>query len=383
MNSAGQIAFKGFLASGLGQVTSANDLGIWTNTPTGAFRLIAREGSQPPGVSDGSTFQASGSSGELSPFSQLQLSERGLVSFAGRLNDDRRGIWVGDADDVSLVALGGAPAAGTPAGALFVRTLVGGETRGYTVSAGGNVAFASRLQEGTGGTTSANQHGLWARIGGTLTLVAREASPVPGLPDGVRYSYGGANPFDTADISDAGRVVFKARFAGPGVNSMNDSAIFSGPPLSLSLIAREGFAAPGLDSNFVFSDFSTIRPRMNEAGQFAFRADAQSLAGSQTTSGLWIFDPSGGLSLLVKRGDPFEIAPGDVRIVADVGASLDSAFPSGEVFTDPGQLAFSASFTDGTTGVFTATIPEPCSFASITAAFVLFAMRRRRDQVQR
>ncbi|MEM7625611.1 MAG: hypothetical protein AAF333_08285 [Planctomycetota bacterium] len=49
------------------------------------------------------------------------------------------------------------------------------------------------------------------------------------------------------------------------------------------------------------------------------------------------------------------------------------------VFNDPGQLVFTLRFTDGSDGVFVATIPEPTSAAAAALVLLtgLFSLRRR------
>ena len=376
-NRSGQIAFQGFLRGG--GATSTTDLGLWVNSPIAGLRLIAREGSVAVGAGGVRTYQDPGISGDVNPFSYLQVSDGGQVVFAGRLNDDTRGLWIGDTNGTSLIALGNQQAPGVPAGALFSKTtLAQGGTRSYDLSAAGNFGFAALLVAGAGGVTSANQHGLWARTAASISLIAREGSQAPGLPIGVNFSASGSNPFDGAEVNDAGDISFKAHFAGIGITAGNDSAIWTGLPGALQVVVREGDLAPGAPAGFLFGDLSTVRPILNELGQLAFVADAKNAAGTQTVSGLWLWDPSGGLMSVAMPGDVITLAPGVVRTVSSAGANVDAAFANGRALTDAGQLVFGVVFTDGSQAILKAQVPEPATAALLGCGALLALQRRRR-----
>jgi hypothetical protein len=111
----------------------------------------------------------------------------------------------------------------------------------------------------------------------------------------------------------------------------------------------------------------------------AFQA---SLAGPGGNTGIWFEGPDG-LELLVRTGQQFEVAPGDIRTIQQLGFYGGSGNEDGarSGFNDFDQLAFSASFTDGTSGVFVAnlgTIPEPASAALVLVAAGVFYSRARR-----
>jgi hypothetical protein len=84
--------------------------------------------------------------------------------------------------------------------------------------------------------------------------------------------------------------------------------------------------------------------------------------------GIWATDRSGVQQLVVRTGDELEVAPGDVRTIGDLrfmGANSNSnGWMSG--FNNVGQVAFWASFTDGSQGVFVsnkvATVPGDFNF---------------------
>jgi hypothetical protein len=74
------------------------------------------------------------------------------------------------------------------------------------------------------------------------------------------------------------------------------------------------------------------------------------------------------------------VGPGDVRVVELL--KLNGGGSSGEgiqsAFNDAGHLVFAARFTDGSEGVFVATVPEPLAPILVVAAvFVLGRSHRR------
>jgi hypothetical protein len=89
---------------------------------------------------------------------------------------------------------------------------------------------------------------------------------------------------------------------------------------------------------------------------------------STNDHGIWATDRSGAQQLIVRKGDELEVAPGDFRTISDLSLVGDNGnsngWPSG--FNNFGQLAFWASFTDGTQGVFVsnkvATVPGDFNF---------------------
>ncbi len=374
MNSAGSVAFVADLQVGAGGVDDANDRGIWLDDSSAGLGLIAREGSRPAGMSGRRFFESSQS---LQPFSSIRISDDGKVAFLGKLSDEANGLWVGNSIGLDLVALGGEQAPDVPAGAIFVKdAILGNEQRKFGISPIGNLGFSSRLMEGSGGVTSDNWHGLWARISDDVLLVAREGSQAPGLAKRVVYSYSGSNPFDTASINDSGDLVFKAHVAGPGVTFSNDSAIWTGTLGNLLPVAQEGSYATGAPANFVFPDFSTTRPRINSLGQFAFAAAAEEVDTGVTRDGLWFYDPSAGLRLVAREGGQIEVAPGDLRTISTVGGSFDDAWAGQRNLSDSGELLFSARFTDGSQGLFTFTAPmtEPMTETSSTTLLLVCAL---------
>jgi hypothetical protein len=206
---------------------------------------------------------------------------------------------------------------------------------------------------------SLNDAGIWAaRHGNPQTLVHRESDHAPGTNAAVGFS-----AFSGLRMNSEGRVAFSANLSGisgageSGITTLNDTGIWSeGISGALQLVAREDDHAPGTEGDTLFSLFA--EPALNAAGQTAFTAE---LRGPTITTannlGLWAQDSSGELQLIVRRGDPLDVDPSpevDERIVQNIAFWSDGGGEDGRRtgLNRHGQIAFAASFTDGSSGIF-------------------------------
>ena len=209
----------------------------------------------------------------------------------------------------------------------------------------------------------------------TLQLVAREGDVAPDVADGARF----ANFFATGSrigLNSAGTLAFFNKLVGAGVDTTNDGAIWLGLPNALQLIAREADPAPGLPQGVSFDTLTD--PKLSAAGQVAFRA---TVIGTGVTTdndtGIWVMNPGGTLDLLAREGDLFDVDDGpgtDLRTIAFL------SFPSngvGETLDPLNRVAFQASFTDGSSGIFVASVPEPAGIVAVSGAALCLRRRRR------
>jgi hypothetical protein len=239
----------------------------------------------------------------------------------------------------------------------------------------GQIAFLASL-EGAG-VDSTNDIGIWSQASGELSLVVRKGDDAPGTPSGVRL-----DRFLDPLFNSSGHTAFYAFLTGSGVDSTNSRAIYSDASGSLELVARGGNHAPGAASGVNFYEFS--RPTLNAAGQIAFQTTLSGSGVDDTNDiGIWATDLTGALQLIVREGDLLEVAPGDFRIVNGLNIYGDTGNADGRPssFNDRGQLAFRASFTDGSSGIFVSNlvaIPEPRSMLPVTWAIAAMCARRRR-----
>jgi hypothetical protein len=293
-NAAGQLSL-GALASGVA-ITFAND-GVLLAGGRDALELIAREGDPAP-TSGGELYQF---------FAAPSLTPTGTAIFRSTLNPSGFGFFRhpaggptvllvrdgGSVDNTSTVLLGtttyGNRYAVDDAGnAYFIADLTGS-----SVTAGNNRAV---LRAGLGGATTIARSGITIPAGvpeqmpairfdifnfvnanasgqvafGAMLFNATSASDLgfwlwsSGSLSLVARESGAAPGLSGATfaqmgsgigIGDGGTVAFCAVLAGTGVTADNESSVWAGKPGALKLIAREGDAAPGLDPGVVFDDF--------------------------------------------------------------------------------------------------------------------------------
>ena len=138
--------------------------GVWAETDSG-LALVARNGSATPGVADASFsfFNPIAWDGNASAF-VAGISGSG-VSSANNLS-----VWAGNVGSLNLLAREGSAAPGTGSSTFQ-------QFSNVTID-GGVTAFEATLT-GTG-IDSSNDRGIWADVGGTLQLIAREGAAAPG-----------------------------------------------------------------------------------------------------------------------------------------------------------------------------------------------------------
>ncbi len=378
LNNAGQLAFIGSL-TGTG-VDFFNDRGIWSGGSTG-LTLVARAGNIAPNTG-GANFASNQN------FSTPAFNDAGQTAFFARLtgtgvsSGNDVGIWSegGDAG-LTLVARKGGVAPGT-GGANF--SFGGFSFDALVLNDAGQTAFTGFFT-GTGGN-SRNGSGVWSEGGGAgLTLVTRRGFVAP-ESNGAFFADFTRNT--ALVLNGAGQTAFIGRLIGTGVDLNNNSGIWSeAGGTGLGLVALEGNVAPET-GGANFGDFSNSTPVLNGEGQVAFFGR---LTGTEVDSdndrGIWAEDPSGILKLIARTGDMLDVDDGpgtDFRTISGLSfageTGNEDGRPSG--FNNSGQLAFLATFTDGTSGVFVSNlvaIPEPSTLllGAFAAAWMLVGKRRQ------
>jgi hypothetical protein len=275
------------------------------------------------------------------------MNDAGQLAFAAslRLNGAPVGeaVWTEQNGALKLVAQTGTQAPGAPAGTNFT------DVNPPIINALGQAAFHSFLTDNDDFPTL--NHGIFMDQGDALRLVARQGGQPPGLPEGARFS----SVSGTFSLNDLGQVAFVAADDVSGVG------IWSEGSGTLKQITHRDAMAPGTTDGVGFSVFTELA--FNNAGQVAFLADR----GTQG-NGIWAQDRSGELKAIAFRGMQLDVDDGpgvDLRTVQSItffgGAS--NVRGQSSAFNDLGQVAFVASFTNGTRGVFVsnivAVIPEP------------------------
>jgi hypothetical protein len=275
INAAGRIAFRGFLR-GPGVSMGNNRIGIWAER-AGGLEMVAREGNNVPGVAGA----------EFAFIDDPVLNRNGQVAFVASMSFQptatNSAVFSEAGGALAIAARRGDAAPGAGFGANFngfSAPMLNGE---------GHLAFAATL---TGGSvTTSNDAGIWSNSSGTLNLVAREGSSVPGLDPGVNFG-----TFADNVLNSAGQLAFTATLTGAGVTGANDFGIWAqGLDGNLRLVAREGQqiqVSPGVNRTIAELDFTGAantedgrRTGFNDLGEVAFYAGF-----TDGTSGIFVSD---------------------------------------------------------------------------------------------
>jgi len=218
---------------------------------------------------------------------------------------------------------------------------------------------------------------------GASPRAASHALVCAGMPSGVLYDQIGY----WAKLNDAGQVLTNSLLTGNGVDDSNREGFFLWDALgNVTLVQRNGDHAPGTPTGTFFASllndpFTTFV--LNNAGQVAL---SQRLGGAGVDStndhGIWATDETGALQLVARKGDELEVAPSDFRTISDLTLVSANGHSNGWIsgFNNVGQIAFWASFTDGTQGVFVsnkvATVPGDFNFDGTVDAADYVAWRK-------
>lgn len=356
MNASGQCVFHASL-TGPG-VVNGNHTGLWLGAP-GSVALLVRGGDPAPGTPANFLF----------PDGSPAINAAGQGSFSANLtgtgvtSDNDWGIWVGAPGSLTLLVRTGDPAPGMPAGNNFL-DLADVSNVGIrpALNASGQCAFAGHV---TG--LGLDNSGLWVGAPGSVALLARAGTPAPGAPPGVNYS-----SFVTPTTNASGQSAFSARVQGSGITGSNDTGLWAGAPGSVAKVALEGEAAPGAGAGTLFGEQGGGNFAFNDRGEVAF---FNSLTGPNVTSAndssLWFSNAARNLTLIAREGSPLEVSPGVTRVISGAiffaanfrgGSGDEDGRANG--FNDQSQIAFSAQFTDGSSGIFIATLPASTPTAS-------------------
>lgn len=308
------------------------------------------------------------------------------------------GYWtVNQAGDVTQVVRKGSPAPHSLPMAEFGHMFL---ARAFSsravINDAGQVAFHTGVRLSTTPVDEYEDFAIWATdSAGVLHPIAERSALAPG---------GGGLVFDYLFeplISNHGDVVFAGdlRRSSPE-QILSDSGIWRGRvDEDLVPVVLEGQQAPGLPTGVVFGDFGFAAEAAQEGGSFevngggrvAFTARLRISADADlelgdSPHGIWAEDLNGELQLIARTGGTIDVDPDpavvDERVVEYI-SSLGNLFgnASQQYFNDRGQILFTATFTDGTTGVFVSNlvaVPEPAGLAlTIAAAGLLWRPRRR------
>jgi MYXO-CTERM domain-containing protein len=263
-------------------------------------------------------------------------------------------------------------------------------TSGIGFNDAGKIAFSSSLRNAPGTQTATGA--LFTDVGGSLKMVARASDPLPtiysatGIPLSEFSGVTWGTSYNSLAINASNTLVFQAAALGNTGATNNTGAVLSMDSSGrFTKIQRNGDVAivggSPLGGDAFFLNTSNIA--VNPSGQIAMSVTLTGpgvSVGLGNGSALFGWDPVLGMQLIARTGDLFQVATGDERLVTSIGGIASSGGQDGRVrsLNDAGLLAFELDFADGSSGIFTATIPSPASLAPLALAALVARRRRRR-----
>ncbi len=371
LNDRGQMAF----VSGIFEpsATQTDDFRLFlAEVDSPELKLIARSEGSSPGLEDSS----------ISQISTPILNDQGEIAFNAVLSSEQvsapngSAVLRSDSGALSVVAVRGQPVPEMGDQEQFAVSEVGG---GFGINNAGEIPFYASVKEP--GRFAPTYVALFIDAGSDgRQLVWRQGNAVPISDSELTYGVAQTTPV----LNSQGQLLFRTTLRGENVDETNEDAIVRQTPGQLAeLVARRGDPAPGVEDGVLFRELALVANHsINGLGQAAFTSTL-----SDNTSALYAEDLSGELKLIVRTGDLLDVSDDplmpdwrEVRSFEFIGGSGNQD-GRGSAFNERGQLAFSASFTDNSHGVFISNlvaIPEPTSASYVAIALTLLGMRRGR-----
>jgi hypothetical protein len=398
-NDAGQIGFIGTLAASATSspptVTTsgiANTQGIWTGAPgaptlqlrqNDALTMIDASGNTRVGTFGNLTIAMNGT-GRYVTTANLQSSVAGTIVTGTGATSNSVALITNRAGSTQVLARVGdaAPDASGAASAEVYRTMPSSR---IAFNNAGSVGFFASLRSGATQTAAA---ALFSdHVGGTMRQLTRAGSALPAIAGASATEFAGVTwgaGTGQVALNAQGTLAFSQGLANTG-STANDALLATIDSAgNFRRISRKGDVAvvngSPISGDAFFNSFNEIA--MNASGQIAF---ATNLTGNSVSVGLgngsalFAWDALLGLQMVVRTGDLFQVAPGDVRTIATIGGLATSGGQDGRTIglSDAGVLAFQLGFVGGGSGVFTATIPAPAGAGALALGLVALARRRR------
>lgn len=345
------------------------DMAVWVQeAPGGAFRLVAREGHQAPGLEPGVYFS---SSTLLS--SNLAVNSRGAAAFSAFVNgpgvtaDNNQAVWSGRPGELTVTVRKGDPAPQAGPDVSF------NGFGGLWMNGSGDQYFRSALSGPA--VTQDNDTALWVGQRGDIRLLAREGDPAPGKPANVVFG-----SFVGDDLGETGLALASADLRGAGIDETNDQAFWLGRPGQLELLIAEDEPPGGVEPGVAFDfDYAAVRDAFLNGRDDVILATSLRGPGIDDSNdeGIWARNHATGEWMLIVRDG--ELLDG--RVIDRAGFNF-TFNPGGRPFNDYAVFVFTAHFTDGTSGVYAAQVPEPAT-AWIVVTGAIFARRASRREKRR
>jgi hypothetical protein len=222
----------------------------------------------------------------------------------------------------------------------------------------GHVAFGAKVKgtPKTVGIYGSNSLGIWADgTNGVRQLVVRSGTTAPDAAG--TGSVGVFKKFSDPVYSGSSAVAFLGTLVqGGGVVVSNDTGVWSNDGGTLHLVAREGVQAPGCGAGVVFKTFTQIAlPDQGGVVMFA------KLGGTGVTSAsdmaIFAVDTGGTLQLIAREGTPHAVTGKAIKTLSFLPAIAGVSGQTRGFSQSTGDLVYSATFTDGSAGIFKVVFP--------------------------
>lgn len=349
------ITFRGIVTGGdVDGLTQNNNTGIFISNG-GAPQLAVRENSIAPGTSLArfADFTIAASVPVINNSGQVVFRNSLSLNVGDTTSANNEGIWVTSTSGTAIVVRENDEALGS-GGPVFDSFATQ-----PSLNNAGTIAYRAILKN-AGTVTTSNDSGIWIDSTSTgPTLLAREGDSAP--VSGPSATYGdmiNATTYGRAIINSSGKIVF----AAPLTSSISgDQGLFIGTAGSVTKIARKGETAPGTGGLGTFSTFVPLFT-VNAGGQTAFMAGVAGLSGG-ANEGIFAVDPWNEVVAVAVEGQSINFNGGPKEILPSSGLAL--AGNSTEIegrsagLTDTSIVTFTASFTDGSAGVYNARVGGP------------------------
>lgn len=345
------VAYLGTMTPGLGEVTEANDLGLWVwDRTTRESNLGVREGDAIEGA-NGATVKIIGALGTRAGSAgqgRGVVGDSEAVAVAARLTASDRShriATVNGAGELTIVEQAGAPApAFNPESTNHAAWLTFGLP---TQNSAGELAFAATVRAGTGMAKSTNNLGLYQEMNGELSLIVRKGDAGAEVPGSTFVGF--KDPVNGAGGTMAFVGTLKPDPANGVLGSNNLGVWWRDTEGDLQLVARKGFEPVGIPGA-TWANFTSLALPDTDMGPI-FLATLTRGAGGVTTAndvGLWAVDAAGDLHLLLREGAQL----GDKTVKTFSLLSYESGSPAQtRSFNNVGGIICRAHFTDGTISI--------------------------------
>lgn len=377
LNASGTIAFLSRMTGG-DYPQGAN--GILTATSGSVPILRLKPYDVAPGVPNNAQFAG---------FTPPSFNDAGQIAFTGYLASylhpeinsiNYKGIWAGTPNSLTLVARGQSSAPGANGAHFFIE-----DDTHIALNNNGDVAFFAKLG-GAGTTEGGNDRGLWAGPRNGVQLIARSQS-TSAHPTNPAVKFTG---FSQIALSAQGSVLFHASMAGGGVTPWHggEGVFFAKPGSgnSLRAIVRSGDSVAGEAPGVTVQSVSVYGFNANEIALLV--GDVQGTGITEANDlRLWFATTTGDLLEIARQGGTFDVNPHplitDLRTINGIGVPVAYGNEEGRGFAlnDNETAVFTLSFTDGSSGVFTADFAQMVPEPGVAAAFsAMLAIRCRRSK---